>query len=66
MLPALGLEGIIWLKIVEGSFDSGLFTDFICGLLQKMNIFPQPRSVIVMDDCRIHKGGHIKEMIEAR
>ncbi len=51
MLPALGLEGVIWLKIVEGSFTAELFTDFIEGLLAQMNDFPGPQSVIVMDNC---------------
>jgi len=40
VLPALGLEGVIWLKIVEGSFTAELFTDFIEGLLVQMNDFP--------------------------
>ena len=51
MLPALSLEGVIWLKIVEGSFTVELFTDFIEGLLAQMNDFPGPQSVIVMDNC---------------
>jgi hypothetical protein len=66
VLPALCLDGIIWLKIVEGSFTAELFTDFIDGLLAQMNDFPGPNSVVVMDNCRIHKGEHIKAMIESR
>ena len=66
VLPALSIEGIIWLNIVEGSFDAEHFTVFIEGLLQQMNDFPLPRSVIVMDNCRIHKGKAIRTMVEAR
>ena len=66
VLPALGLEGVIWLKIMEGSFTVELFTDFIEGLLAQMNDFPGPQSVIVMDNCCIHKGEHIWSMIETR
>jgi len=51
VLPALSLEGVIWLKIMEGSFTAELFTDFIEGLLAQMNDFPGPQSVIVMDNC---------------
>jgi hypothetical protein len=65
-LPALCLDGIIWLNIVEGSFTTELFTDFINGLLAQMNDFPGPNSVVVMDNCRIHKAEHIKSMIESR
>jgi transposase len=31
-----------------------------------MNKSPGPNSVIVMDNCRIHKAEEIREMIEAR
>lgn len=63
MLPALSLDGIIWLNIVEGSFDSDLFFEFINGLLDQMNPFPQKNSVIVMDNCRIHKRDDILQLI---
>ena len=66
VLPALCLDGVIWLKIVEGSFTTELFTNFIKGLLMQMNNFPQRKSVIVMENCRIHKGEHIKSLIETR
>ncbi|KAI0349308.1 hypothetical protein OH77DRAFT_1415312, partial [Trametes cingulata] len=54
MLPALSLDGILHRKVVEGSFKTALFADFIAGLLDHMNPFPLPNSVIVMDNCRIH------------
>ena len=66
VLPALCVGGIIWLNIVEGSFDGECFATFIQGLLQQMNDFPLPHSVIVMDNCRIHKSEEIWTMIEAR
>ena len=66
MLPALTMEGVIWLKIIEGSFDVAHFTDFINSLLTQMNDFPQPHSIVVMDNCHIHKGEHIRSMIKAR
>lgn len=39
---------------------------FIQDLLAKMNPFPEPNSVIVMDNCAIHKNPRIREMIEER
>ena len=65
VLPALCLDGVIWLKIVEGSFTTELFTNFIKGLLMQMNDFPE-KSVILMDNCHIHKGEHIRSLIETR
>jgi transposase len=62
-LPALSLDGILALEIIEGSFTKLTFTSFINGLLEHMNPFPKPNSVIVMDNCRIHKSELIQEMI---
>lgn len=50
-------------KIVEGSFNTELFTDFIRLLLSRMQPFPAPNSVIVMDNCRIHKAQEIIDLI---
>ena len=66
VLPALLLDGILAVKIVEGSFTTALFKDFIDGLLDHMNPFPGPNSVIVMDNCRIHRAQSIRDMIEER
>ena len=66
VLPALSLDGILAVKIVEGSFTTELFKLFIAGLLDHMNPFPGPNSVIVMDNCRIHRAQAIRDMIEER
>ena len=66
VLPAICLDGILTVKILEGSFDSDSFARFIDGLLCHMNPFPGPNSVIVMDNCRIHKSDLVREMIEER
>jgi hypothetical protein len=66
VLPAICLDGILTVKILEGSFDSDSFARFIDGLLCHMNPFPGPNSVVVMDNCRIHKSDLIREMIETR
>ena len=66
MLPALSLDGIIALDIVEGSYNTRLFAHFINGLLDQMRPFPLPNSVIVMDNCRIHNDPFILDMITSR
>ena len=67
VLPALALEhGIIHCEIVEGAFDTDMFYTFISRLLDEMNPFPAPKSVIVMDNCQIHKHPAIVELIESR
>ncbi len=66
ILPGLSLNGILHLDIVEGSYDAAKFGEFINGLLSWMNPYPGPNSVIVMDNCRIHKLPWILEMILER
>lgn len=66
VLPALSLNGIISCQIVEGSFNSQLFGSFIEGILDCMNPFPLPNSVIVMDNCHMHKDPEVLDWIKAR
>jgi len=60
------MDGMIYAKIVEGSFTAELFQEFIRALLDRMQPFPAPNSVIVMDNARIHKSPEVVEMIHAR
>jgi hypothetical protein len=67
VLPAISLEkGILHCEIVEGSFRSDTFAIFIQNLLDHTEPFPGSNSVIVMDNCQIHKSPYIQEMIRAR
>jgi hypothetical protein len=66
ILPALSMDGILAVDIIEGSFTSKKFARFIDGLLDQMNPYPGPNSVIIMDNCRIHKSEAILDMIRER
>ncbi|KAG2061324.1 hypothetical protein BDR06DRAFT_870837, partial [Suillus hirtellus] len=66
VLPALRLSGILLMDIIEGSFTKRRFSQFIDALLDQMNPFPGPNSVIVMDNCSIHKSVLVQEMILER
>lgn len=66
ILPAITLDGIIECTIIEGSFNTELFTEFIEDLLEKMQPFPANNSVVVMDNCKIHKAPEIRDLIEGR
>lgn len=57
---------MIHCNIIEGSFNTELFVGFIGGLLDRMNPFPASQSVIVMDNCAIHKAPEITQLIESR
>ena len=60
------MDGIIWAKIVEGSFTKPLFQEFIAELLTRMQPFPGNNSVIIMDNARIHKNQEVVDMIQER
>ncbi|KAJ7230650.1 hypothetical protein GGX14DRAFT_344704 [Mycena pura] len=48
--------------VVEGSVNGEEFFDFILhDLLPKMNAFPQDNSVLIMDNCRIHKSEAVRQ-----
>jgi len=66
ILPALSLDGILAVDIIEGSFTTARFARFVDGLLNRMNPFPGLNSVIIMDNCRIHKSDVIVDMIHER
>lgn len=66
ILPALSLDGIEYVDILEGSFTAASFAIFIEGLLDQMSPYPANKSVIIMDNCRIHKSPEILEMIVER
>ena len=66
ILPAISIDSILDCLIIEGAFNSALFMIFIESLVEKMLPFPNPRSVIVMDNCSIHKAPEIREISESR
>jgi len=61
VLPGITLTGIIWMSVVLGAFNGSTFLDFVDGLLEQMNPYPQPKSVLVMDNCSIH---HVEGVAE--
>lgn len=66
MLPALSLDGPLYLMAQEGAYNSNDFVSFINGLLDAMNPYPAKNSVIVMDNASIHKAACLRPMIEQR
>ena len=67
VLPALSLnEGVLHCDIIEGAFDTAEFYKFIDQTLDRMQPFPAPNSVIVMDNCQIHKHPDIVNLIKSQ
>lgn len=66
MLPAMSLDGILALEVLDHSFSTDDFNKFITRLLDPMNPFPMRNSVIVMDNASIHHSDELRHMVEAR
>lgn len=66
MLPAITTDGIIYSHIKVGSYNGDQFMDWLEGLLQVMNPYPAPKSILVMDNCRIHHVEGVEEMCAHR
>lgn len=64
MLPALSLDGILYLEVHKDSITAGVFDNFVDNLLDHMNPFPGPNSVLVCDNASIHHSENIHEMVE--
>ncbi|KZS87010.1 hypothetical protein SISNIDRAFT_393689, partial [Sistotremastrum niveocremeum HHB9708] len=64
ILPALTTDGFIATRIVPGSVDGAEFFDFVVGELPKMNPYPGDHSVLILDNCAIHKGQDLQDIFE--
>lgn len=62
----MSLDGILYLAIQDQPYTAIQFNSFIDALLDGMNPFPQPNSVIIMDNASIHKSAELREMVEGR
>jgi len=62
ILPAYAVDGIILARVFQGSTDSTAFEDFIEQLLPLSGKWPQPKSVLVMDNASIHQTERISQM----
>ncbi|KAI0782607.1 hypothetical protein C8Q75DRAFT_690989, partial [Abortiporus biennis] len=50
----LSLDGIIHLEVLDRPFTGDDFAQFIEGVLDQMQPWPLPRSVLVCDNATIH------------
>jgi hypothetical protein len=64
VLPALSLDGVLAVRVLEGSVDHIDFEEFLEELLQSMEPFPGRNSVLVMDNASIHKNEDIMDLVE--
>ncbi|TFK63537.1 hypothetical protein BDN72DRAFT_775797 [Pluteus cervinus] len=58
-------EGIIAVRVLEGSFTHDTFLEFLRDELPRTNPYPGPRSVLMADNARIHHSDEITALIES-
>jgi hypothetical protein len=64
LLPALSLDGVLHLEVVENAVSGDDFLRFVQGLLPQMNKWPLNNSVLVIDNASIHNVAGIREAVE--
>lgn len=62
ILPAYAQDGIVLSRVFRGSTDAAVFEDFIEQLLQHCGKWPEPKSVLVMDNASFHHSEQIEKM----
>ncbi|KFY68595.1 hypothetical protein V498_10594 [Pseudogymnoascus sp. VKM F-4517 (FW-2822)] len=62
VLPAYAQDGILLSSVFQGSTELTVFEDFIKQLLPLCGRWPQPKSVLVIDDVPVHHTDRIEQM----
>ncbi len=56
ILPMFTVDGYEAWEVIHGSYNTELFNAFIENqVIPRMNPFPATRSVLIMDNCKIHR-----------
>ncbi|KAE8231123.1 hypothetical protein CF326_g3865 [Tilletia indica] len=65
-IAGLSMSGMLAPWAVKGSFNEQRFHTYLrLELLPSMLPYPQPRSVLVLDNASIHKSARIRELVES-
>jgi transposase len=64
ILPAYTQDGVIHFRVYEGSTDTKVFENFIEELLPYCGKWPNPRSVLIMDNASFHHSKKIQRLCD--
>jgi transposase len=64
ILPAYTQDGIVLARVFQGSTDTTVFEDFIEQLLHHCGRWPEPKSVLVMDNASFHHSARIEQLCD--
>lgn len=66
ILPAYAQDGIVLSRVFRGSTDASVFEDFIEQLLQHCGRWPEPKTLLVMDNASFHHSDQIQDVFRGR
>jgi hypothetical protein len=64
ILPAYTQDGIFLSRVYQGSTDSSVLEDFIEQLLAHCGTWPEPKSVLVMDNASFHRSERVAQLCQ--
>jgi hypothetical protein len=62
ILPAYAQDGVAFSRVFQGSTDAVVFEDFIQQLLHHCGRWPEPKSVLVMDNASFHRTEGVRQI----
>jgi transposase len=62
ILPAYSQDGILLSRVFQGTTEGDIFGDFIEQLLTHCGRWPEPKSVIVMDNASFHRTERVEQL----
>jgi transposase len=62
ILPAYAQDRMVLRRVFQGSTDVDVFEDFVEQLLQHCNPWPEPKSVLVIDNASFHRTMKIEQI----
>lgn len=66
ILPALTVDGVLDVTVVKGSVTGDRYLQFVERVLDQMNPYPNPYSVLLMDNASIHKSDELEQLVTSR
>ncbi|KFY17796.1 hypothetical protein V492_00383 [Pseudogymnoascus sp. VKM F-4246] len=64
ILPAYSQDGIILSRVFQGTTEGDVFEDYIEQLLPHCGRWPEPKSVIVMDNASFHRTERVEQLCD--
>lgn len=62
ILPAYTQDGVLLSRVYQGSTDGDVFADYVEQLLPHCGRWPEPKSVLVMDNASFHHTERLEQM----